>query len=351
MDTTKLRRIKKLVQTHLLKKYASVSAVGVSEKVKGGKGQERMALTVYVKRKIAAADLRDDERVDKDEELLKHISVDDIDVKEIGDIKALFAWPAVRAFIAEREQRIRPIRGGYSEGHIAITAGTGGVIVQDERGMWYRNSNNHVYADSNMANIGDPITQPGPYDGGRDPGDRAGVLAEWVPLSFGGGVNYVDAALRMLDEEELLHIEGLGEPLGVADAWIGMDVSKSGRTTGVTHGIVADIDVTIRVDYGPSGEALFEDQIMVTATGPFSQGGDSGSAVFESATMRWVGLLFAGNEQGTVTIVNHAKKVMEELRVTLVEGSGEPPPPPPPPPGDGCLGFLTRLWPFGRTTN
>ncbi|MDQ3604920.1 MAG: hypothetical protein M3418_01825, partial [Gemmatimonadota bacterium] len=75
--------------------------------------------------------------------------------------------------------RFRPAPAGVSLGHVSITAGTLGCLVR-KNGRLYILSNNHVIANSNDAAIGDPILQPGPTDGGRDPADRIGRLSEWV---------------------------------------------------------------------------------------------------------------------------------------------------------------------------
>ena len=59
--------------------------------------------------------------------------------------------------------RIRPAPGGVSIGHRDITAGTLGCLVA-KNGQTFILSNNHVLANSNEADPGDPILQPGPYD-------------------------------------------------------------------------------------------------------------------------------------------------------------------------------------------
>jgi hypothetical protein len=83
----------------------------------------------------------------------------------------------------------RPVPIGVSTGHPQITAGTIGCRVVDLYGNVYALSNNHVYANQNDAKSGDSALQPGPYDGGKDPDDRIGILDEWVDINFSGGVN------------------------------------------------------------------------------------------------------------------------------------------------------------------
>jgi len=49
---------------------------------------------------------------------------------------------------------------------------------------FYILSNNHVLANSNGANIGDPILQPGPAGNGLFPGDQIAILSRFVPIEF-----------------------------------------------------------------------------------------------------------------------------------------------------------------------
>ena len=80
---------------------------------------------------------------------------------------------------------MRPVPGGISIGHTEITAGTFGCLVK--RGSdTYILSNNHVIANSNDAQVGDVIIQPGPVDGGTSPADDIARLAEFIPMSYQG---------------------------------------------------------------------------------------------------------------------------------------------------------------------
>ena len=90
------------------------------------------------------------------------------------------------------------------------------------------------------------------------------------------GENLVDAALaRPLDPSKFAsEILKMGSPKGVAQATLGTNVQKTGRTTGYTQGRITQIDVTTSVDYN-GRTATFTDQLMATG---MSEGGDSGSA-------------------------------------------------------------------------
>ncbi|MEK6697446.1 MAG: hypothetical protein AABZ10_00185 [Nitrospirota bacterium] len=249
--------------------------------------------------------------------------------------------------LQSRTTRYRPAPGGVSIGHRDITAGTLGCLVK-KNGQIHILSNNHVLANSNDGHPGDPILQPGPYDGGTYPDDHIANLAEFVPISFtdlpsgcsiaGGsaaflngiarllgsgtrlqavrsqaGENLVDAAIaRPLNDQDVTpELLEIGTLAGTAPGELGMDIKKSGRTTALTTGEIQQVDVTVSVQYGGSRVASFTDQLMA---GAMSQGGDSGSAVVDTSN-RLVGLLFAGSD--TSTIINRIENVFTALDLSL----------------------------------
>jgi len=88
-------------------------------------------------------------------------------------------------------------------------------------------------------------------------------------------------------------------------------VRKSGRTTGVTNGVITVINAYVRVLYD-SFILDFDDQIII-GTENFSQGGDSGSLILDTENYA-VGLLFAGSEKDTVA--NPIQNVLNSLNLT-----------------------------------
>lgn len=233
--------------------------------------------------------------------------------------------------------RVRPARGGYSVGHFQITAGTIATCVykilpggnpgnpyNHGIGMppkYYILSNNHVLANSNAAAIGDPILQPGPYDGGTNPADKIATLSEFIPITFYPDTpltshnNLVDAAIaegQFHDLDREIHWIGYvrgWRPKG--DVTVGTLVQKTGRTTNYTVGRITTINATVDVGYGGGKTARFKDQILTTA---MSDGGDSGSLVTTLDDLA-VGLLFAGSS--SVTILNQIQNVIALLRVVV----------------------------------
>jgi hypothetical protein len=229
--------------------------------------------------------------------------------------------PPAEPDLTPKDRWPRPVPIGVSTGHPNVTAGTIGARVTDGTNV-YALSNNHVYANENNANTGEPVLQPGTYDGGIAPDDSIGTLYDFVPISFGSGTNYVDAAIALASIESLGNATppgGYGAPKSTtADASIGMKVLKYGRTTSQTKGRVYAINATVDVGYD-SGVARFENQIVITP-GTFSAGGDSGSLIVVDSKRsddhhKPVGLLFAGSS--LYTIANPIGPVLDAFGVTI----------------------------------
>lgn len=236
-------------------------------------------------------------------------------------------------------RRIRPAEGGYSVGHYKITAGTIGTCVYDllpgattgsapTPGVgipprFYILSNNHVLANVNAALVGDPILQPGPFDGGTFPADMIARLSRFIPITLEPPTprilhrNLVDAAVAEgqfhdLDREIYWggYVRGWRRRANVA---VGTVVQKTGRTTNYTTGRILAINATVDVGYGGGRIGRFLDQIITTN---MSAGGDSGSLITTPDEVA-VGLLFAGSS--VATIANQIENVRSLLRVEVAE--------------------------------
>ncbi|MCM1565836.1 MAG: S1 family peptidase [Dehalobacter sp.] len=293
----------------------NVVGIGYGLKEVKGKLTDQKAIVVMVSRKVTQTELI------RRHVVLKSIEGFVTDVIEVGKVSAHRIQEEGPIGEAEdnvsRKSSWRPAPGGVSIGHYKITAGTLGVVVYDNfTGKKLILSNNHVLANSTngkdkRAKKGDPILQPGPLDGGTKRNDKIAKLYRYVPLKD-NGFNVVDAAVAKPLRQGLVvpEILGIGTVQGKTLPQLGMLVKKSGRTTGLTSGIVQVIDAIIDVDY--DGRILkFKNQIMVTA---FDQGGDSGSLVLNE--FNWaVGLLFAGSD--TFTFVNPIDPVLDLLGVHL----------------------------------
>ena len=309
----------------------NVLTCGVGFKESEGVITDEPCVVVGVMKKVPKAQLTAQELVPK--VLSQAIKTD---VVEVGQIRAFQG----------HQDRWRPAPGGVSIGHHAITAGTLGCLVA-KNSQTYILSNNHVLANSNNAETGDAILQPGSHDGGTM-ADQIATLAEFVPIDFGDappecsiatgveqilnavakamgsrhrittfqespGTNLVDCAIALPTSPDIVSKEILkiGVPKGAHEATLGTAVQKSGRTTSHTTGQIIQIDLTVQVAYG-TRTATFTDQLMA---GAMSAGGDSGSAVLDSEGYV-VGLLFAGSD--TTTIINPIQAVLDALGVQIV---------------------------------
>ena len=252
-------------------------------------------------------------------------SPDSVSSEESTDYSPMDGSDALAATSVTLRNRVRPAMGGYSVGHYRVTAGTIASCCYDLSpfpgipGRYYILSNNHVLANSNNSRIGDPILQPGRFDGGTYPGDLIGRLARYVPIKFHTPttrpLNYVDAAIAEGNFHDLsreVYWGGYVKDLYTAPK-VNDIVQKTGRTTGFTTGKVTNINGTVDVNYGSGRIARFRNQIITTRMGA---PGDSGSLVMnrDEAAM---GLLFAGSS--TRTIINNILLVQLLLKVRLHE--------------------------------
>jgi hypothetical protein len=236
-------------------------------------------------------------------------------------------------FVAQSlTQKVRPVKPGYSLGHVKITAGTAGTIVWIDRKP-YILTNNHVAANSSTTSVqrareGEPILQPGPYDGGKfsldDAGDTIGTLAMYIPIDEAGD-NRVDAALVAPLLDSMVERPRIQGNYALQEIMTGLKGWYQGRTSGYKEVEIQDASAVVKVSYGRF-TAIFTDQILFT---PPSLGGDSGSVIAGFDNRAW-GLVFAGSP--ILGVANKIPHVIEAFRTRYgVELSFTPPPPEPPP--------------------
>src|SRR5918992_5997026 len=136
----------------------------------------------------------------------------------------------------ERRRRIDPLVAGTSIANVGVTAGTLGCFVQENgTGKVRLLSNWHVLDGG--GDIGDPIAQPGPLDEPRTSENICGRLVRSF-LGFEGDCAIASVFNRGVDDT----VADLGTAVRrVGDPALGDLVVKSGRTTGVTHGVVTRV--------------------------------------------------------------------------------------------------------------
>ncbi len=295
-----IRLLRKKAQPLL--RTPGVTSVGVGYKIKNGQRTDQLCIQYTVEEKLAPEAL-DAARI----RMLPATITDDegnaipVDVVERTYKPSAELMSEAVEDDARRRRRTRqnPILPGISVAHHSSTAGTLGAIVYDRKtGQPYILSNWHVL-HTGSGKIGDRVLQPGPFDGG----DRLKSVLGRVVRSHLGLAG--DCAIATIERRGInSSIFELGTaPARFGRANLGDRVVKSGRTTGVTHGVVERVGVVVNLNYGDAGMHLiggFEirpDSENPASGGEISMGGDSGSLWLTSGGHNAniaVGLHFAG---------------------------------------------------------
>lgn len=320
-------KLKQILRRHVRAKGAdylkdeNVTSVGVGRK----NGDGEICLVFTVGKKGSGSVLEGLNTT----ELPREIEIDGIKVRT--DVLERTYHPSYQLVDAEtlddRRTRNDPVRPGISVSHIQGTAGTIGAIVFDRlTGAPCILSNWHVLHGAE-GRIGDTIVQPGPYDDNNVANNGCGELLR-SHLGAAGDCAISRIRGRGFDRE-IVELNKTATKLAVVD--LDDTVIKSGRTTGVTRGIVRRIDVMVGLNYGGTTGThdigCFEigvDPAHPAPNGEISMGGDSGAAWMIAgrggATDIFAGLHFAG--EGANNFDEHAlacypKSVQKKLGFVL----------------------------------
>src|SRR5215204_3502489 len=144
--------------------------------------------------------------------------------------------------------------------------------------------------------------------------DGFASLSAFIPIRFPQDrfhipTNRFDAAIAQVSDLGAIkrgNILGIGNfATQIAAPQPGMRVTKSGRTTGVTTGVVTAVNVNnVQVNYGTQSNpriASFNETVQIVGDDgrPFSAPGDSGSVILDRGSKKPVALLFAGDGRST----------------------------------------------------
>jgi len=297
---------------------------GLKKKLVNGKERRTWSMRVYVSKKEPLVSLSADDIIPEEMEGIK------TDVIEIGELKALG--------VEDPKKHYRPAPAGVSAiaaGKTACTLGWFAIDNTDEKLVII--CNNHCGAGENKLPIGHEYVQPSPYDG--EP-KVLGYLKRFVEIKYNeftciyrntlhrmyravarpmGALNRVDLALIDVEEcDVIITLLNIGLVKGKRRATIGESMEKMGRTTGhTTDGILVADDFIGNIKYG-RGMAQFGPCGLIekrVPDEPFSQGGDSSSAIICSSDKYFAGLLFAGSN--THTIYCHYDFIEEDGNVRI----------------------------------
>ncbi len=221
------------------------------------------------------------------------------------------------------QHRVRSLNFGVSGGNVKdisrrfCCSGTLGGLLQDTAGVQYVLSNNHVMGLAGAAAAGDDISQPGLIDSNCQIATVVADFTASAPLS-----SNVDASIAQLRLGQM-NATGFIQDIGLISSVIrtpaiGLQVQKSGRTTGHTTGAsISSISATVSIKYptscgGNKGPTFTFTNQVVIGSSTFSAGGDSGSVILTTGSCpQPVALLFAGSS--TSTIGNRMTDVIARL--------------------------------------
>jgi len=290
-----------------------VTGVAVGYKYKDGKRTDEIAVCVFVEKKK--------KQVPQAEKVGPELDGVVTDV-----IERKFSLRVARRKMEEVELMVdtgtyTPLKGGISIGPCRsvggyIFTGTLGAIVRDNStNDPMMLSNFHVMCIDNGWSAGDNMCQPSRVDTGSCPSNVVGSLQR-AALT-----NRVDGAVASISGRTFdCSIVDIGNVAGTNTATLGMAVRKRGRTTGLTHGTVDSVSLSVRIDYEDGiGEKILSNQIGITPdtaqNAMFGDHGDSGSVVVDGSR-KIVGLYFAGSDDG-YGVANPIADVLTALNISV----------------------------------
>jgi hypothetical protein len=244
-----------------LKAFEGVHYVDVGYEFEDGKPTDKLAIRVHVHAKKLESELRPSQ-------VLPH-EIEGVPVDVIQSNPELQQ---------NRDQRFDPLVGGIAVQNTRHDFfGTLGAIVFDAvSSVPMGLSNYHVFVNG-TGQAGDNIAQPATTNSA----DVIGTLARWDE-SLDCAVCTINNA-RTISRGIIDYPQGL---TGVTQPVVGMRVTKSGRTTETTFGIIDGVS--------PNEFTIIPDPQSPSPTGEISAGGDSGSVWLEVTRSDAVGLHYAG---------------------------------------------------------
>jgi len=304
---------------------SNVSLIDLGLRVRDTRGQrigDEFCVRVHVRRKLYAEEF---------EAFARRYPQRVVDAKQIGfavDVpKADYMaqqwawWPWQLTALSPRGRIYNPLQGGISISNaLEYGYGTlGGKVVDRKTGAEMILSNWHVLVGSWSAWPDLAIYQPGRADGGYAEHTVARVTRHAMD-------QFIDAAVAELtgDRPLLNNQLDIGPVRGVSAPMIGQNVTKSGRRSGVTNGIITGIEGRQAMYY--SGVRCVIRHIVHIAQSPeggqISAAGDSGSWWLEETSHNAIGLHFAGSNVPEYGLAIAMPQVLDALNVDIATQIG-----------------------------
>lgn len=304
------------VSSHLFDRDRRVYLIDIGRYEQGGQIYDKLAVRFHVDSKIQPVQLQA-----MGKEPLNWRPIRDIPTMVMEGKYHLHQWSGWGRGWGQWSDpytsRTDPLQGGISISTGYYYSGTLGGIVRDRAAPDNKMilSNWHVLVTYWGAPRGQPILQPGRYDGGSGADVIATLERDAMSANLDAAVATLNGS-RRLSNDQL----GIGSVKGVGRATIDMEVKKSGRTSRVTSGRVTGVGGTQRITYGWL-ERVIRDVVTIEPLAPgdppVSQGGDSGSWWVDSATREAVGLHFAGSDYPSRGLALDMQEVLNALNVEI----------------------------------
>jgi len=285
-----IRPIKRMVEDEFLSR-PGVIGVDIGEKYTGGRPTGRAAIVVYVcaKGPLHPQQIPPEVGGVPTDVVAESIVLHRARVTRTAEPVAAERHPVLRGGIGIGPARtFRVVPPEVPEAGEYVIAGTLGafVVTRDESRKVLGLTTFHVGCVDDSWSVGDEFVHPSRVDGGVPGADEVAVLDR---AALAGAVSA--AGLKMGARPFRAEVLDIGALTGTAPATIGSSIRKYGRTTGLTHGMVASTDMTLKLDFGDGiGVRTLRDQIRVHSSERFGDHGDSG-AVLVDADNRVVGAL------------------------------------------------------------
>jgi hypothetical protein len=317
LDSHTVRRanlaLREAVSKHLFDRNVSMVDFGFPEH-DGKIAENEIAIRIHVHKKLFGVQLETASNMGITTPIPESIGGFQTDVPEGSYYARFFGWWLPRA---PRAMRLNPMRGGISISTASqYTYATLGGLVRDRTsGEDMILSNWHVLAGNWSARPGLGILQPGRLDGGTSLDLVASYTRDVMDLNLDAAVASLRGNRQLINDQ----LE-LGPLKGIAKAQLGMNVTKSGRRTGITRARVTGLEGTARIFY--SGvDRLIRHVVTLEPLMPWeqtSQGGDSGSIWLDKDTQEAIGLHFAGSDFPERALCMDLQTVLDALQVDLV---------------------------------
>jgi hypothetical protein len=279
---------------------------------------DELAVRIHVKRKLAAPALEAASAAGMTNPIPPFIGGFPTDVPEgIYRPRAAGWGPPRPTRSSNLHQALNsPLCGGISisdEFHNA--AGTlGGRVIDRATGAGMILSNWHVLVAAWTARPGQRIYQPGRLDGGTSANVIATLTRDAMSVNLDAAVATLTGSRPLVNDQ----LE-LGAVIGVGQAVLGMQVVKSGRTSGVTRGVVTAVQGTARINYRGIWRIIRQVVTIEPRSGleQVSAPGDSSSWWLDPQTMQTIAMHFAGSDFPERALALDMQAVLDALNVDL----------------------------------